>query len=288
MNKSDELNTKTDRLGITFHRSFPLKRSAVKEVIKLIVTGINIGEQEKYLSRKDIRENSQLGTIYVEAMPRWAKGSGLIDNEKHPTVFGKCVSRFDENLDQQTTQWLMHYYLSAPDGPGPAFWHELVKTRFRSGDEFSTSDIENQISCFVQTTEGKQLAARSVESTARAFLETYTRQDGLAQLGLLEECREKRYRVPEPDTPPVWVVALAIQDLWQARYRNQVSINLNDLYGENGLTNIFLIGRGRLNSMLEQLQEERIVDLFRVAPPYQVLLLLHDPEPILKRLYGYE
>jgi len=78
-------------------------------------------------------------------MPRYAIGAGLLDNNYEITLFGKFAHKHDPILEQAGTQWLMHYHLSAPQGPGPAFWHELVMSRFRGGCEFTTDEIATQI-----------------------------------------------------------------------------------------------------------------------------------------------
>jgi len=279
----------TNRLATSFHESFSLSRPAIQQVLRAISLGVDDQNLKSQGIRHELlRSETLLGNNYVKSMPKYATGSGLLDFDYKITQFGKFAYQNDPLLIQIGTQWLMHYHLSAPHGPGPAFWHDLVSTRFRSGDEFSSDEIAQQIAGFYERSEGRPLVERTARSTATIFLETYTKSDGLANLGLLQECNNQRYRVLEPDTPPLWVIALALQDLWQARYQGLVSISLNELYGERGVNNLFLIGRGRLNSLLETLQDEGIVELYRVAPPYQVLLLLRDDEPLLRRLYGAE
>ena len=183
----------------------------------------------------------------------------------------------------------MHYHLSAPQGPGPAFWHELVMTRFRSGNEFTASEIAEQIGQSYQKTEGEPLAERSARSTATIFLGTYTKQDGLCNLKILQELGDNRYRVNDDlDPPPAWAVAYAILDFWEAQLQGRKTINLDELTEENGVANVFMIGAGKIASVLQKMQLEGFVDLFRVAPPYQVVLLRSDMDAILERLYAHE
>jgi len=268
------------KLGITFHRTFSLVRSSVAKVVEMR------GCQDSKFSRSSIREDTHLGSIYVEAMPRYAIGMGLLDSDKKLSNFGRFASISDPHLEQLGTQWLMHYYMSASHGPGPAFWNQLVTTRFRSGEEFSTQDIAEQIAEFYQTIEGKPLAERSARVTATIFLGTYTKSDGLGRLELLQETSKDNYLVAEPQSPPVWAVGCALLDFWLAHYPNQVTANLNDLLAENGLTKLFLISRARLNALLERLQQEGFIDVYRLSPPYQVVLLNKNMEAYLEKLYG--
>lgn len=78
-------------------------------------------------------------------------------------------------------------------------------------------------------------------------------------------------------------------DYWEARYGfDRLTINLDDLYEDGGLGDIFLMGGGRINQYLHQLQEEGVVELFRVAPPYQLVLVQSDPAPLLKKIYALD
>lgn len=274
------------RLGVTFHRTFSLVRAGVLQVLELVAN--SRGDKSRCLSRETIRELSNLGKIYVEAMPRYAFGTGLLDSQNCLTDFGLYSQRGDKLLERLSTQWLMHYYMSAPHGPGPAFWHELVVTRFRTGNEFTANEIAAQISEFVATQEGKQLAERSARTTATVFLGTYTKEEGLGRLGILQSVGNQRYRVQEPDPPPTWAFAYALLDYWRAQFGGRLTINLDTLYGERGLTTLFLCGAGRLNMMLRTMQEEGYVDVYRVAPPYQVVLLRQESEPLLQKLYGHD
>jgi len=183
----------------------------------------------------------------------------------------------------------MHYHLSAPQGPGPAYWHELVITRLKPGDEFSKTELIDQVNNFLINSHEKQLSIeKTIRPTINAFLGTYTKKDGLESLGILKTTDDVVYRVLEPEVPPTLVVAYALCDFWQARFSNLTTINLNDLYGEQGLTSLFMISKGRLNAMLEEMQREGMLELFRVAPPYQVVLLSREVGSILEKLYGVE
>lgn len=285
----DDDSNPHSRLGLTFHRTFSLIRPALTQVLQL-AAGTNRAEGEiEGIERRMLRDLTNLGTIYVEAIPRYCYGSGLLNRQYALTAFGKFAHQHDSLLEQEGTQWLIHYHLSAPQGPGPAFWHELVMTRFRSGNEFTTSEIAEQIGQFFQRTEGEPLAERSARSTATVFIGTYTKPDGLGNLKILQGIGEDRYRVNDDlDPPSAWAVAYAILDCWEARFQGRKTINLDELTDENGVSNLFMIGAGKIATVLQKMQMEGFVDLFRVAPPYQVVLLRPDTKAILEKLYAHE
>jgi hypothetical protein len=274
------------KFGLTFHRSFALVRPAVTSILKLAVEHAAISTDTP-LTMDEIRQNTNLGTIYVEAMPRYAKAMGLVDISLRPTPFGLQAYEWDPLLEQPSTQWLMHYYMSAPYWIGPAFWHCLVVNRFRSGNEFSRDDISQQIAEFVSEMENREVTPRDADATATVFLGTYTKSDALGGVEILEEVNG-HYHVLEPEPPPIWVMAYALVDFWLARFPQQISLNLNDLSGAGGLANLFMVGAGRLNAVLRTMQEEGYVEVHRVAPPYQVVLLNRDRSSLIERVYTYE
>lgn len=273
------------RLGTAFSETFPLSREAVRQVLEALEMkqGEDIPNRFEFL-----REETQLGTNYVKAMPRYAIGVGLLDDSYTFSVLGKYVRSHDTLLSRHETQWLMHYHLSAPHGPGPGFWNHLVTMNFRSGHVFSREDVLTQVDEYIQLVEGRTLSERSIKGAVGAFLGTYSDTQGLGDLGILKIIEDGVYRVLEPDSPSVWVLAYAILDYWKAMFKQQISINLNDLSGVEGITSLFLIGSGMLNSALREMQEDGYVEVHRISPPYRVVLLNSDIESIVKKIYKYE
>lgn len=276
----------TKRLGTAFHETFPLSRAAITQLVETLAAQERKGAETSI--RELLREETHLGTNYVKAMPRYAFGAGILDDSYALTAFGKAVLENDPLLVQTATQWLMHYHLSAPHGPGPAFWHHLVVSRFRSGDEFTREEIINQVNDFLQETEGRSFAEQTIKSTTNAFLGSYYQEDGLGRLEIIEKLTDTDYRVLEPEAPEVWAMAYAVLDFWAASFPQQITVNLNELTGTSGLTGLFLVGTGRLNAVLRAMQDEGYVEVHRVAPPYQVVLLNPDRQSILERLYSHE
>lgn len=267
------------RIGTMFHETFSLSRPAIEAILSTLNT-----EETLTSLHTTLRNQTHLGTNYIKAMPRYARGCGLVSAGNRLTAFGAHVVKFDPLMKSDSTQWLMHYFLSAPHGPGPLFWHEFVRTQFRYGQEFTKSSLAEQLIDFVDTQEAKELKAGSATSTANIFVGTYEKDDALGRLSIIEKV-DDRYRVLDPDPPSIWAFAVALLDFWQYQFPHRVTINLDELYTDGGLTSIFMIGEGRLNRYLRSLQQEGIVDVFRVAPPYQVVLLNPDLSFVLDRLY---
>jgi hypothetical protein len=289
MKKGEKKSPSAPRLGVTFHRTFSLNRPVMSQVLSLSI-GLSLeNKDESRLERKVIRELTNLGTIHVEAMPRYCFGAGLLESNYSPTIFGKFLHEHDSLLTNLSTQWLLHYHFSTPIGSNPLFWHELVSVNFRGGNEFEKDDIEKQIQDFYLRMEGKPFSQESASRTATAFLGTYTKSDGLGGLNLLQQTQQNHYRVNDDlDSPPTWAVAYAIVDFWKKNFPDRQTINLDELTEGNSVANIFMIGAGKVANILQKMQVEGFVDLYRVAPPYQVVLLRPDLQAILEKIYENE
>lgn len=190
-------------------------------------------------------------------------------------------------MELPQTQWMIHYNISTPSGSGPLYWYKLVCHRLRIGEEFTTSELDADIARFAEELHGRPLSVRSIDSARKSFTGTYASNDGLHALKLLTAVDTGRYLVQEPDPPSPWVFGLALLDYWRATYgENRLTINLDDLSAPGALGDIFLIGGGRINRYLQQLADEGYVEVYRLAPPYQVVLRHSDPAPLLEKLYA--
>lgn len=281
-----EPTTMSQRLKTVFHETFSLSRSSIGQVMSVMASqSVAVGSIGSEDLETLLRGQTHLGTRYVKAMPRYAVGAGLVTFEYAFTSFGHYALERDPLFDRKDTQWLMHYFLSAPHGPGPEFWNALVGSAFRTGNEFSIDDVTELIGSKYLAMEGKSLAHRSIRSTATVFLGTYLKEEGLGKLNLLEAIGTDRYRVLDPEPPSPWAFGYALLDYWRAQFGDRLTINLDALFGNGSLADLFLIGAGRMNMLLRTLQDAGYVDIYRVAPPYQVVLLRQDPESLLQKLY---
>lgn len=263
-------------MSLTFHRTFSLSRSSMAKVIRL-------AQSEPGFSLENLAQNTDLGTIYLEAMPRYAFRSGLLDRRNHLTAFGRFAVPSDPALEKPATQWLLHYHLAAPHGP-TAFWHHLVRKRFLPGNIFTADDLMADLTEFMSDAAGKAPALRSIRSTVTIFTGTYLKADGLRQLGLLDEISPNTYRVPAAGPPPFWAVGYALAEYWHARYGERPTINLDDLT-QGDFAAVFLLGEEGLTQLLIQLKQEGMLDLYRISHPYQVVLLQPSLEYALQKIY---
>lgn len=274
---------------MTFHRSFTLVRPAIGQILGLALSQQEHGDGDTGLTKKIIRENTSLGTIYVEAMPRYAWAAGLLSQDLKLTDLGLFAARYDPTLMNTGTQWLLHFNLSSPFGSGPTFWGEVVLTRFRTGNQFPKSEIDADILEHYTRDNPGSVSPDSAQQTGTAFLGTYTKADALGQLHILQKSNETGvYRVLQPTVVPSWAFAYALMCYWNTKYEGRLSVNLNELTQPDGLASMFLMDDNSLDNTLNELQRAGIVDVFRADKPHQLLLLSHDREMVLRKLYGVQ
>ena len=281
----EELDYIGGRLGPTFHRTFALVKPAVSQVLEIAADVQDEGEQLKGNAFEILRERGSLGKIYVEAMPRYAVGSGLLDRKSFRlTSLGKFVFEHDPDLNNPSTLWLMHYHLSAPAGPGPAFWHYLVSRQLQPGAGLDRSSLIEAVRQWVLETEGKALVDRSARTLVTVFGGSYTKSDALGRLGILEDTDEG-YRVLEPDPPNEWVIGYALAHYWESVWSQYRQVALAELSEFGGFSSLFFLGTYQLNTRLRELQSRGLLELVQIAPPHQILRLWESSQDFLEHIY---
>jgi hypothetical protein len=232
-------------------------------------------------SARNIREHTGLGTIYVEAMPRFARAAGLVDGKKRLTPFGLSVVEHDSTMAGASTQWLIHYSLCSPFGVGPAFWRVLF--RFVTGcATVSPEDIRAHLETLGPA--GAPIGPKALGYAATAFVGTYTRDDCLGELGVLVKDGEQ-LAVGRGRLAPTPVVAFAVADFWDHAWPGRASVNLSWLNEQGGPASLLLMNSGEMSDALREMQNAGLVEVHRVAPPYQVFRLWGDSTKLLERVY---
>jgi hypothetical protein len=270
------------RLGTTFHETIGLNRTAVR----LVLDVFQKAGAEATFTR--LRDETHLGTNYVKATPRWARGCGLLDPDASTlTEFGRLTGVHDPELAEPATQWLMHYHLSSPHGPGPRFWGHLVVQRLRPGDVLAREAMAAEIVTALAEAGESVPGQGALDSSATIFLGTYAKSDGLGGLGVLVPTEERgHYRVAVAPPPPPAALAVALAAYWPAVFGERKTVDLAELTRPGGFFSLFLLGGEAADEGLRALARARVVEVYRVAPPFQVARLWDEGETLLERLYG--
>lgn len=276
------------KLGISFHRTFPLSRAAITQVLRVLAKHDGTGAATDIrVSRQEIRDSTSLGTVYVEAMPRYARGCGLTGESGSLTALGRQVMEYDETLSRTSTQWLMHYHLCAPHHCGPQFWTGCVLRSLRAGEVLSRASLVADIAGYLSE-EGESTPSDALlGQAATAFLGTYAKEEGLGALRVLEGRSGGEYAVGEPTEPDVSVFGYAVADYWDRAWPGVRTVNLDAITSERGApASLLLLGSGQANRLLREMQAHGWVEIQRRAAPYQVVRLWDDSAAFLERIYA--
>lgn len=273
------------RVSTAFHETFALNLPAITAILSTVANATGA------VTEIDIKAEGYLGNNYVKSMPKYSRACGLLQfGGFSPTEFGNAVVQHDISLSKKSTLWLMHYFLSSPGGPGPAYWRFAVTEIFRIGDVLNTVTVGQKISDFIETTTGERLKERTTKDAASVLLRTYAKNDALGKLGFLSEVDQKGgvYVVNEPEIPSPWVIGYALANYWESTFGDRTGVNLSDIAEKKGFMDIFHIGPGMLLSMLTEMQREGFLQIQRIAPPYQLVKLWQDKKTFLEHLYANE
>lgn len=255
-----------ERLSLSFSRGFALYRSGIQAVLASALAGQEITKDE-------VLANTTLGTVQAEAMPRYTERCGLLDKNKSPTLFGELAAQSDNSLSNVSTQWLMHYFLSAPHRFSPNYWNGLNEKFDALGQILSTNDWENAVIEFASQFSEKAPSPRTAKAAASAFVGTYSREDSLGQLGFLEsQSQAGQYLVTEPTPLSAGAFACALVDYWENNWGARDNILLSELAPLARL----LRAQSSLGTLLKALEKSGLVINQRRVSPFQVRRLWED------------
>lgn len=230
-------------------------------------------------------QETRLGRNYAKAMPRYCQGAGLLDHKNELTTLGRRVYECDPHLERPETQWFCHYNLAALEGPGPEFWHLLVAEHLRVGDELKTTILGQLLRKFSQDI-GNPIAERTASTAASVFLSTYSRDDCLGGLGILESHDAGTYLVKDAESPSPLVFAYAVGHYWRRNLPNQTSAFIDEFNEAGGPAQVLLMGREQVNHAMRELSRTGIATVQLTQPPYQFSPLWKNQDELLDQIYG--
>ena len=271
-------NTNPQKLGLTFHRTFPLSRDRIRQVLE-------VAQRHGTFTLNDVRAETSLGTIQVECDPRYASGVGFINENNSLTEFGQVVMDHDPDMHQSSTQWLMHYYMAAPHYRGPAYWGHLTSYLSQVGNTIQSEWLARELGVFLEESESRSIEGDTLRKTATAFAGTYGNSDGLGALNLLRK-QDDVYQVGLPEPISIRAFAYVLADFWAAQWGDAQAVSLNRITGETGPGPLLLLGSGEMNELLGEMHTEGLIRVERGVRPYTVFRRWSRPEEMRERLYA--
>lgn len=263
-----------ERLGLSFHRGFPFSRTGVVSILKAFAAGNNI------------QEHTDLGSVQLEAMPRYCERAGMITTDKKATEFGEFILEQDTNLTRLESLWLTHYFLSAPYRNAPNFWSYIISNYFILGKPLNKNVITSAVAEFALKTANATFSERTLESVSTAVLGTYSKPENLEKLGLLKNQSANQYTVTQPQPIPLLAFACMLADYWQAHHPNDETVFLTDLL-RSELGRVLLLSEAQFKAFLSALSAPSVALVQRQerTPPYTITRRWQSVGEVWERLY---
>lgn len=257
-----------EKSAISFHRTFALSRTRLAEVVSVV----GRHEGAKNLTEL-VYQQTNLGTIQAEAFNRYAQRSGIIDSANRFTEFGRKLFSEDRHLSSTTSQWLIHYHLSAPHGPGVGFWSHLVLEFLSTSREFRAEDLETALRHFLHREGLHPASDGTLRSACTVFRGTYEKAEGLGALAILSPnvSNGPTYCVGPAIRVPTWVFAYALADFWDHYWSGQVTLSLHELMVFRGLASMFFLEKRAVDEIVTRLISANVIELYKTVQPYQIV-----------------
>jgi hypothetical protein len=271
------------RLGPSFHRTFAFNRSAVSALLSLARR--YQGEAGLRITKDVIKAETILGSQYIEAMPRYAQACGLLDSDNRLTPLGRRVATHDISLERQETLWLIHYHLSRRNGFAPRFWGYLFEQAVQPSDCIERDRISPIIREVSLREQGVRISDKTATDAATVFLKTYSSDESLGRLLLLQDSGGGRYSVLEPESAPSIVFAFAVADYWATHLQETTSAWIDEFNKIGGPAQMLFMGRGQVAHAMRELSRMGIATTQLNQPPYQFSPLWRSQEELLDRIY---
>jgi hypothetical protein len=253
----------TEKVALSYYRGFGLVRPAVSAVLRSLAEGN---------TRAQTEEDLTLGTDQFTAAINYSERSGLIASGKL-TAFGLAAFEHDATLSEQATQWAMHYFLSNPALNAPNYWAMLTLNNLSLLGQVNQVRIAEAITDYTQEVSGWEPSDRTIKSGTTAYLNTYSREDGLGSLGILEEVSGRgQYIVRQPRALSTGAFACLLADYWQRHWPDRSDVLLEQVT-QGELARILLLSENKVNDLLGSLAapDLALIKRQRKHTPYQVI-----------------
>lgn len=277
------------RVGTGFHETFKLDRSRLIDVLQLAKEHDERTEDERGFTKADLdNSGTALGPNMRRAFPRYGVATGLLDQEGARYVltdFGRLALQYDPTLSDAATQWLMHYHLAAPQGKGPLFWNLAIVKAVASRDYLTRQDVESSIEETQASLRDGSVSPRLIQSTATIFFGTYTDTAGLSRIDLMRpdlEASERYDLAPPSNSAPIWAFGFTLVDHWKTVWQDQLTVSLDRMQEPGSPASLLFLEQAAVGAYLDVLQQEGLIELYRIAPPFQMARRWSESEEIAK------
>jgi hypothetical protein len=271
-------------LQLSFHTTFPLKKSEVARVMGLA------GSKEGFPdSIAGLMDRTGFGPKKVGPVKSWATRSGIIRGTEL-TAEGRTLLDVDPGLRSTVTEWLMHFHLSfgakgfAHIPESPADWGGWTYLVFQFLPEHPSFTIETLAAASSSLFDDDPRLFRSNYPYA---LRAYTDRDALASCNLITRDSDGTYHSGDSRLPPPALLGYALAKLWERDFGETQSVPTDFIFDQAmGLGSLLGVGRSAMQEVLDSIAAEGFIEQRRTVAPFQVVRRWLKPIDLLARAYA--
>lgn len=264
---------------IKFHQGFKLDRLRLATLMRCAVENPIITKivASKYMGVGAPAAEGCIGwLIKVGFGEVTAKGYRL-------TPLGSLIAEHDPELTQQSTLWLMHYYLVSDHNERAEIWYRAFNDFLHPGQSFHRDTLLTYVE---RSLEILPTNSTGLRDDCNAFGTCYTDPAALVKLDLVREVAPKTYTGGLTAFPAPSVVAFTLFDAWQRRFPHTDTLRISQICEEPELTGkVFAARRDQVVQMLQILQSLGMVNIVDSQHEPVTRRYRDDPQALLGHFY---
>lgn len=238
-----------------FHQKFSLHRERLSLMLRCIADGAATSEDA-------VASYMGVNPYMVEGFRGWLCKTGLGNATKsdyHLSPVGHLLAQHDPTLERDESLWLMHYALANSDGERAEVWYRFINEIAAVGTQFTRATVQTYVE---RSVEELPKNTKAIQHDAQEMIKSYTRTEGLAGLGFVQQESKTDYRIIPPQEPQPIVVAYVLLDSWMRRYPHIDTLRLSQVCVEPEMPGkIFLAPREHLIQALRHVQALGLIAL---------------------------
>ena len=216
---------------IGFYQNFNLD-------LKRLSAALQCVEVQPELGHDALAQCMGVNRPVAEGFSAWLRHTGLAtfasskqrQKAYELTHTGKLAFKYDPNLTDLGTQWILHYYLSTKHTECSQAWLVLINEFLSPGLSFTNEQFTSYFASVVGDEVKNRSALKKDPSTA---ISTYIRPQGFSKLGILVK-EKTTINVASPNFPQILVVGYMLFDWWQRHYNQTNTLSFPQLCKEEG------------------------------------------------------
>jgi hypothetical protein len=216
---------------IGFYQNFNLDLKRLSAILQCV-------EAQPGLGHDALAQCMGVNHPVVEGFSAWLRHTGLATlgeqrqrtRSYELTPFGRLAFKYDPNLTDLGTQWVLHYYLSTKHTECSEAWCVLINEFLSPGLSFTAE----QFTSYFASVMGDKVKNRSaLKKDPTTAISTYIRPQGFSKLGILVK-EKTSISVASPNFPHILVVGYMLFDWWQRHYNQTNTLSFPKLCKEEG------------------------------------------------------